>query len=480
MLRLYCQTFKRQLLRKGSAQKNCLSSRMNAFFIKRLVASILVISLSAAVLAQQTANKPERVEWFQNLGFGMFIHWNVDVSLGGVISHSLAGASTEYRNHYFTELPRYFNPTQFSPAKWAKLAKLTGMKYVVFTAKHHSGFCMFNTQTTSFNVMNTSFARDITKEVIDAFRKEGIAIGLYFSPEDFLFLHQNKIQVGRLQHPQQYPANNAALMDYDKRQLKELFTAYGKIDILFIDGPGEGLREYAWSLNPDVVITRDVMKTPEQKTPDAPLPRPWEACYTTGTEWSYKATNESFKSGTDVINKLIDIRSKGGNFLLNVGPTPEGTIQLAEENVLREVAMWMMANNESVYQIKPLPVIKEGAVYYTQSIDEKTVYAYVLRKDAADWSYGERKTITLKHVLGDTKTKVSVLGFGSELVEYRQGEDAGVYVMPSPLGLTISAVNGQRFYTNNLWPNAVVLKIEGAAFRDKLPAATKKDVDGAQ
>ena len=136
---------------------------------------------------------------------------------------------------------------------------------------------MWNTQSTDLNVMNTPFKRDITKELVEAFRKEGIAIGFYFSPEDFHYFYQNKIPIGRLQLPQQYPVNNPGLMAHDKKQLKELLTQYGKIDILFLDGPGDGLREYAWSIQPELVITRDLMKTPEQNTPNEPLPRPWEA-----------------------------------------------------------------------------------------------------------------------------------------------------------------------------------------------------------
>ena len=430
--------------------------------------------------AQQTANRPERVEWFENLAFGMFIHWNVDVALGGVISHSLAGASDDYAQRYFTELPGYFNPSRFDPAAWARKAKLAGMKYVVFTAKHHSGFCMFETKTTTFNVMNTPYGKDVAKQIVNAFRKEGIAIGFYFSPEDFYFFHQHNIPMGRLQQPEQFPVNNPELMDYDKRQLHELMTNYGKIDILFIDGPGDGLREYAWSLNPDLVITRDVMKTPEQNTPDAPLPRPWEACYTTGTEWSFKATNDEFKSGTDVINKLIEIRSKGGNFLLNVGPTQEGIIQEKEANVLTEISMWMFANSESIYNIKPLPVIREGRTYFSQSNDGKSVYAYILRRDASEWRYGTRKTFTFSHLEGSRSAKVNVLGFGSKLVEYRKGFDAGVYIMPSPIGLTVSAVNGQRFYTDNQWPNAVVLKIDGATFRENIKKEKSSTIDGAK
>jgi len=125
-------------------------------------------------------------------------------------------------------------------------------------------------------------------------------------------------------------------MDYDKRQLKELLSNYGKIDMLFIDGPPEGLKEYARELQPDILITRGEMKTPEQTTPDNPLPRPWEANYTMGTDWQYKPTNDPAKSGTEIINKLIEIRAKGGNFLLNVGPKADGEIQIEHQPSCRK------------------------------------------------------------------------------------------------------------------------------------------------
>lgn len=451
--------------------------------MKRAIVILLCLFFSCLAQAQklQATNKPERVTWFQDLGFGMFIHWNVDVSLGAVISHSLSGASDEYAEKYFSELPRYFNPEKFNPASWARSARLAGMKYVVFTTKHHSGFCMWDTKTTSFNVMNTPFRRDVTKELLDAFRREGIAIGIYFSPEDFHYFHRNSIPIGRLQHPMHFPVNNPGLMDHNKRQLKELFTGYGKIDILFIDGPGDGLREYAWTLNPELVITRDLMKTPEQNTPDEPLPRPWEACYTMGTDWGYKPTNDPHKSGTQVINMLMEIRAKGGNFLLNVGPKPDGEIQIEQESILQEVALWNFANSEAIYKVKPLPVIREENIWYTQSNDGKYIYATVTRSSPDDWKYGDRKAFVLTHIEGNERTKVSILGYKGELVEYRKDFDARTYVSPTPIGLVISAVNGQRFYTNNKWPNPVVLKIENARFRKLNTAnATQSDIDGAK
>lgn len=437
--------------------------------------------LATLAEAQQTTNQPDRVNWFQDLGFGMFIHWNVDAPLGAVISHSMAGASDEYIEKYLNELPQFFNPEKFNPTHWAKLAKLAGMKYVVFTTKHHSGFCMWDTQTTPFNVMNTPFKRDITKEIVEAFRREGLAIGFYFSPEDFQYFYKTKLPVGRLQHPMHYPTNNKGLMDLDKRQIKELFSKYGKIDMLFIDGPGDGLREYAWGLNPELVITRDAMKTPEQNTPNEPLPRPWEACYTMGTDWGYKPTNDPHKTGTQVINMLTEIRAKGGNFLLNVGPKPDGEIQIEQENILREVALWNFANAEAIYKVKPLPVIREENVWYTQSNDERYIYAFITRSSPDDWKYGDRKTFVLTHLEGNSQTKVTTLGYKAELVEYRKDYDAQTYLAPTPLGLVVSAVNGHRMYTNNRWPNAVVLRIENAKFKTKLfGTGTQSNVDGAK
>ena len=160
-------------------------------------------------------NKPERLEWFRDLGFGLFIHWSLDSQIGSVISHSLVGAERGYVDRFFTELPRTFNPSKFDPAEWAVLSKLAGFKYVVFTAKHHSGFCMYNTRTTDFSIMNTPYGKDLTAQLVRAYRDQGIAIGFYYSPDDFYFLHQNGKTIARRQEgvtPQEFPA----LMKYDQ------------------------------------------------------------------------------------------------------------------------------------------------------------------------------------------------------------------------------------------------------------------------
>jgi alpha-L-fucosidase len=440
---------------------------------------ILALSISASSSGQQQFNKPEREQWFMDMGFGMFIHWSMDSQVGAVISHSMAGASEDYLQRFINDLPKTFNPRKFYPEDWAVLAKLAGMKYVVFTAKHHSGFCMWDTRTTDFGIMNTPFHRDILREVFEAFRKQGIAIGIYFSPEDFHYFHENHIPIGRLQDPQHYPVNNKDLMAYDKAQIKELLTGYGKIDLLFFDGPAEELKEYAWQLQPDVVVTRGQMQTPEQELPDKPIPGPWEACFTMGTDWQYKPTNDPHKSGTEIINMLIETRAKGGNLLLNVGPKPDGELQIEQEALLREIALWNLVNQESIHNIRPWEIIKEGDVWFTRAKDQEIVYAFIQGGDK--WKYGERKEFVFKTLAGSEKTKVSIPGYASELLEYRPGFDARIYTANTPVGLVISAVNGHRLYTNNQWPNPVVLKLENVSYKSLVKDQdSKKKIDGAK
>ncbi len=458
-------------------QKTTNKIAMNKNKTTFLFCCLLISSIN--IFAQQTNNKPDREQWFMDLGFGMFVHWSFDSQVGSVISHSMAGASDDYLYRFINELPKTFNPKKFDPDEWAVLAKLAGMKYIVFTAKHHSGFCMWNTKTTKFGIMNTPFKRDIVKEVIEAFRKQDIAIGLYFSPEDFNLLYENDIPIGRLQHPLHYPINNKKLMDLDKAQIKELLTNYGKIDVLFFDGPAEELKEYAWQLQSNIVVTRGQMQTPEQTLPNKSLPGPWEACFTMGTDWQYKATNDPHKSGSQIINMLIETRAKGGNLLLNVGPKPNGEIQIEQEALLREIALWNLINTNAIHDIRPWEIIKEEDIWFTASKDEKTVYAFV--QGGKNWGYAKRKEIILKQIKTTSETKISVLGYASELVEYRSNIDANVYFHETPIGLIISAVNGHRMYTNNQWPNPVVLKLENVKFKSIEEVKNEQsEIDGAQ
>ena len=242
----------------------------------------------------------------------MFVHWSVDSQLGSVISHSMVGASDDYLDRFINDLPRSFYPDKFDPDQWARLAKLAGMKYVVFTTKHHSGFCMYDTKTTGFNVTNTPYGRDITRQIVKAFRKHGLSVGFYFSPDDFRVLHKQGRDVSR-RRPEALPTNNPELMAHNKTQIRELLSNYGPINMLFLDGEPNELKQLAWRMQPDILVTRGEMETPEQKMPDEPMPGPWEANFTLGTQWHFKPTNEDYKSGTKLVEMLINITNAKAN-----------------------------------------------------------------------------------------------------------------------------------------------------------------------
>lgn len=423
--------------------------------MKRCLALFVIVTTVGSQPASRQTNDPASVELFRDRGLGLFIHWSVDGPLGGVISHSLVGASPDYVERFYRILPQHFNPDRWQPDKLAALAKLAGFEYVMFTAKHHNGFCMWDTDTTKFSTAHTPYGKDILRELIDAFRQQGLAIGIYYSPDDFWWLHQHGIRINRREkgvYPQEIPA----FMDYTKRQLRELLTRYGKIDYFFFDGPAEQLTGYAWQLQPKLVITRGVMETPEQYIPGVPLKGAWEGNLTMGTEWPWKPTNEEYKSGTQLIEILIETRAKGGNLLLNIGPKPDGDIPIEQESRLREIALWNFVNGEAIKSVRPWVITNEGNIWFTRS-GSNTVYAFLTKM--SPWKLGDPKTITLRSVRATAQTKVSVLGQSDELVEYRPEVNPKTTWNQDDAGLHITAYRAQRLYTDRRWPNPVVLKI---------------------
>jgi alpha-L-fucosidase len=405
---------------------------------------------------QSPGNNSDRLEWFRDQGFGLFIHWGVDGQIGTVISHSLVGASEDFAGRFFGDLPKTFNPWKFRPSDWAVLAKLAGARYVVFTAKHHSGFCMFDTATTDFSVMHTPFKRDVLGEVLSAFRQQGIAPGIYLSPDDFWWLHQHGKTIQR-EIPDVQPRNNPGLMSYDQAQVRELLTHYGSVDVMFFDGEAEGLRELAWQLQPDLVVTRGAMETPEQFVPGTPLKGPWEACITMGTAWQYQPTNEVYKTGGELIGLLIETRAKGGNLLLNIGPKPDGELPIEQEERLREMALWMFVNHESIYDVRPWVVTNDNDVWYTKKKNEDTVFAIVRGKER--WKYGEWTNLVLHSVQATDRTKVSVLGQNDEVLEYEPKVVPKTTWQQESDGLHIRAMHAQRLIDNRRWPDPIVVKI---------------------
>jgi alpha-L-fucosidase len=436
--------------------------------IQRKTASLLLsLSLMAAapwshaqdksqILPTHSRNRADRLEWFQDQGFGLFIHWSVDSQLGVVISHSLVGASDDYTNRFFNDLPKTFDPTRFDADEWARLAKIAGVRYMMFTTKHHSGFTMFHTATTPFSIENTPFKRDITGEVFKAFRAQDIAPGVYFSPDDFYWLHQHNIPIRRLV-PEVQPGANPGLLSYDRAQLTELMKNYGTVDLAYFDGEADNLRELAWDLNPNVVVTRGAMITPEMTVPSSTLTDPWETSMTMGTAWQYQPDNETYKSGKELIRLLFQTRAKGGNLLLNVGPMPTGQLAIEQENRLREMGLWMFVNSESIYGVRPWVVMNEGNIWFTQKKNKGPLYAIVDSDQV--WDRGTWKEFILHSVHATPGTKISVLGQDDKTVEYAPKIVPKSTFTQMPDGLHIRVMRAQRLQDNSKWPNALVVKI---------------------
>ncbi len=433
---------------------------MHRFHLTRPIALCLALLSVPSITCQGLQNRPSqndvtRLEWFRDQGFGLFIHWSVDSQLGVVISHSLVGVSDEYANRFFTELPKTFNPTRFDPDEWARLARLAGVRYVMFTTKHHSGFAMFHTETTPFGIAHTPFQRDITQELFTAFRSQGIAPGVYFSPDDFWWLHQHNKPSKRLV-PEVQPSNNPGLLAYDKAQLTELLTNYGPIDLAYFDGEADDLRELAWKLQPNIVVTRGAIVTPELNVPSTPLPHAWEASITMGSAWQYQPDNETYKSGHELIRLLFQTRAKGGNLLLNIGPKPNGELAIEQENRLREIGLWMFVNSDAIYGVRPWIIPNEGDIWFTQKKGNGPLYVII---DSDSWERGTWREFVLHSVRATSTTEIGVLGQDDKTVEYRPELHPQSTWTQQPDGLHVRVMRAQRLQDNSRWPNAVVIQL---------------------
>ena len=423
----------------------------------------VLLALFCSTIYSQINNRVDLEQDFMDMGFGIFVHWSVDSQLGSVISHSLVGASDDYVNQYFNELPKTFYPDKFNADEWARLFKITGAEYVVFTTKHHNGFCMWDTETTDFNIMNTPYGKDITGELFTALRKQGLKVGVYFSPEDFNFLNKQGELISRNSSMSQI-TENEELLEYDKKQVKELVSNYGPIDVIFFDAfKTTPIVRYVHSLDPNIVVTRGEMETPEQSVPNTAMPGPWETCMTMGTQWQYKPTNESYKTGTELIEKLIEIRAKGGNFLMNVGPKPNGEIPIEQGERLREIALWMYVNSEGIRNVRPVPtIIKDGDMWFTKGKDDNTAYVFITGQK--DWFKGFRRNFLLKNMKATKNTSVSVLGQNDLVVEYwPENTPTSHFVQRKDL-LEISISRAQRLYNDKVWPNPIVAKVTNVEF----------------
>lgn len=442
-----CFRRRNALLKKGLLLLFCFSSQL-------LIGQVSIKAINK--------NKPERETWLRDAGFGMFIHWNVDTQLGTVISHSLVGSSPSYADKYIKDLPATFNPVDWNPMKIVTLAKNAGMKYIVFTAKHHSGFCFWDTKTTSFNITQTPYEKDLLKAFIAECKKWGIAVGIYYSSEDFVYSYQQGIKdIRRVEHWDGAKAIQKQYGQFMAAQARELLTQYGDIDIFFLDSEvyKEEIKALVWELQPDCLITRGAILTPEQFIPGAAIDQAWESNMTMGTQWNYKPTHEHYKSGTQLINLLIEARAKGGTYLLNIGPNQWGELNEAQQGRLQEIAAWNFVNHEAIQNTRPWVITNENNIWFTTAKDQpNTVYAYIT--GITDWPRGDRKTFKLRSVKATSDSKISVLGQTGKVVEYQPDTDGKAYLKQTEEGLEISIVRAQRIYNNHRWPNPIVVKLE--------------------
>jgi alpha-L-fucosidase len=367
------------------------------------------------------SNDPAKTEAFRDAGLGMFIHWGPNSQMGTEISWPLNQASDDYIKKYYA-LAATFNPVEFRPAEWARLAKLAGIEYVCFTAKHHDGFSMFDTSYSDYKVTKTPYGRDILAGVVDAFRGEGMLVGLYYSPGDFRYQFETGRRFKHLYEadfasPDLFGPRKASFVDYERGQVEELLTRYGDIFMIWFDGNCEPLKRRSWQVKQDVFIGRGEIPTPEQEIPGKPDDRAWESCMTTSIQWSYQPEAD-VRTPREIIRNLISIRARGGNMLLNVGPRPDGRIADPDVDRLRELGLWMMLYGESVRGVRPWKVTNEGDVWFTERRGEGSVYAFTdldfdIRPGKASRQPG--KTITLKSVKTSPETKISLLSQAGDL-----------------------------------------------------------------
>jgi alpha-L-fucosidase len=376
-----------------------------------LVFSPFTSGQTAKPLSEAYKARQKRTEWFSDARFGMFIHWGIyAVPARGEWVRQRERMPVEKYQDYFNE----FNPMRYDARQWARVAREAGMKYAVITAKHHDGFCLFDSQFTDYKATNTPAGRDLIKEFVEAFRAEGLRVGFYYSLLDWH--HPDYPHYSDSIHPmrgnetyQEKKHDFDNYLKYMHSQVRELLTNYGRIDIMWFDFSYGEMSGEKWratelvkmvrELQPEIIIDNRLGGNMERREPEffagdfegpeqVLPPRgvfdedgnriPWELCLTLNNQWGYAANDFAYKSPAHVIRTLVNCVSKGGNLLLNVGPTAWGEIPPESVEVLAEVGKWLKRNGESIYGCGAADVPKPQWGYYTRK--GNSLYAHVVEQ----------------------------------------------------------------------------------------------------
>ena len=367
-----------------------IKTRYIAVLISTCVLTISLTTKAQKKLGNETdEQKKQRLAWWTNDRFGMFIHWGLYALPA---RHEWVKQRERLTNEQYQVYFDEFNPDLYNPKLWAKQAKEAGMKYAVLTSKHHEGFCLFDSKYTDYKSTKTQAKRDLVKEFVDAFRAEGLKVGFYYSLIDW---HHPDFTIDRV-HPQRLDKGSIAAYDslnkgrdmkkyrdYLHNQVRELLTNYGKIDIVWFDFsyPGDNgkgrddwnsveLLKMVRQLQPGIIVDNRLdlneyddgfdFVTPEQyKAAEWPTVNgkkvAWETCQTFSGSWGYYRDETSWKSAAQLLELLIESVSKGGNLLLNVGPTGRGTFDSRAQQSLKSMGEWMQFNNKSIYGCTEAP-----------------------------------------------------------------------------------------------------------------------------
>ncbi|HIE43432.1 MAG TPA: alpha-L-fucosidase [Candidatus Omnitrophica bacterium] len=376
----------------------------------------------------------EKMKWFNEARFGMFVHWGLYSILG-------RGEWVMYQERIpkeeYAKLADEFNPSRFDAEEWVSLAEKAGMKYMVLTTRHHDGFCLFDSKVSNFTSVKTRAKRDFVAEYVKACRKRGMRIGFYYSLLDWRF-------PGYFDR-EKYPESFNNMVEQAHGQVRELMTNYGKIDYLFYDGEwipmvehnrtlieqGESLyiadlwrsRELnamVRELQPEIIINNrsgllEDVDTPEQHIIPSKEGRCWETCMTIGDSygWGYIKHNPNLKSTTQLIQHLVTVASGGGNYLLNVGPKPDGTYQEEFIQRLTEIGEWMEVNGEAIYGSQRFPEGFGTSIIGTVTAKDNMVYFHIFRWPGEEAVMVGVKNKILSATILETKEKVRVRQNGS-------------------------------------------------------------------